>query len=435
MPSQQIEQIRAKAKNGQPNAQFLLSQICHQSSDFENMIYWLQQASAHDHADALDALGHCHERGLSIAQDFVAAMAHYDRAIDAGAIQASYRKADLLYRSKNGQNDEAVIRGLLVAAAKSDSVAALGSIGYLAMQRQSDIGLAIRCLRQAAEAGDAVASFNLGWCLSQASDTENANTEAAFWLRRAAAMNYPFAESILASLGNARSDTKFAPTVGDEHISTSFSLFPEMRNVNRQILSSSPPITVFNAVLDVADCAYLIFAARQHLQRADVIDPTSERGEMVSDVRTNLSTFLPFGLVDIISRYVELKIVHETGENLARSEPMSILCYSRGEYYKPHVDYFNPNLTVSKGLMENGGQRTASAITYLCEPSLGGGTSFPRLGLTSQATLGNSLWFRNCRDDGQIDDRTLHAGDTVVRGEKWVMTKWFRERPTQYLEN
>ena len=155
---------------------------------------------------------------------------------------------------------------------------------------------------------------------------------------------------------------------------------------------------------------------------------------MVSDVRTNMSTYLPFGVVDIIARYIELKIIRETGEDLMSSEPMSILHYAPGQYYRPHVDYFDPKLTVSKGMMDDGGQRTASAVTYLRAPTAGGGTSFPRLNLSVPALAGSTLWFRNCREDGQVDDRSLHGGDPVEQGEKWVVTKWFREKPTKYLE-
>ena len=155
---------------------------------------------------------------------------------------------------------------------------------------------------------------------------------------------------------------------------------------------------------------------------------------MVSDVRTNMSTYIPFGMVDIIARYVELKIIRETSEDLMSSEPMSILHYAPGQYYRPHVAYFDPKLTVSKGLLEDGGQRTASAITYLAAPSVGGGTSFPRLNLSVPPSAGSTLWFRNSREDGQVDDRSLHGGDPVVQGETWVVTKWFRVSPTRYLE-
>jgi prolyl 4-hydroxylase len=113
---------------------------------------------------------------------------------------------------------------------------------------------------------------------------------------------------------------------------------------------------------------------------------------------------------------------------------MSILKYAPGEYYRPHLDYFDPKLAVSSTFMEDGGQRTASAVTYLTAPGKGGGTSFPNLGLTVPPAAGSTLWFRNCSADGQVDERSLHAGDTVEEGEKWVVTKWFREGPTQYLQ-
>jgi prolyl 4-hydroxylase len=29
---------------------------------------------------------------------------------------------------------------------------------------------------------------------------------------------------------------------------------------------------------------------------------------------------------------------------------------------------------------------------------------------------------------GQVDESSLHAGGRVLRGEKWVVTKWMRER-------
>ena len=165
-----------------------------------------------------------------------------------------------------------------------------------------------------------------------------------------------------------------------------------------------------------------------------MIDPDGNKEGMTSDVRTNMSTYLPFGIVDIIGRYAELKIIDASGGNLEASEPMSILYYSPGEYYLPHVDYFSPDLSVTRKHLADGGQRIASAITYLAAPSAGGGTSFPELNIQIPAIAGSALWFRNCLDDGQPDPRTLHAGDPVEQGEKWVVTKWFRERQTHYLE-
>ena len=32
---------------------------------------------------------------------------------------------------------------------------------------------------------------------------------------------------------------------------------------------------------------------------------------------------------------------------------------------------------------------------------------------------------------GNLDDRTLHAGEPVAKGEKWGLNVWLRERPRQ----
>lgn len=430
----QIQRLRARAEQGQPESQFLLSQICLQDKDLEGMVHWLRRASAKELPDALESLGHCYEKGLGMPRDFIAALAHYDRAVEGGSSVASYRKGELLYKSQRGPASKNLICDLLLTAAEADFVPALRAIGYLAMQHASSRDLGLDCLRRAAQAGDPVSSFNLGWCLVQGWGGAGAELEAAQCLQRAARAQYPFSETLLASIQGVQLAAPLQRREQKTESGASFSLFPESRSVDHQVLCADPAVTLYKEVLNIPDCAYLIFLSRPYMKRANVIDPGSQRDGMVSDVRTNMSTYLPFGIVDIISRYIELKIIQATGEDLMSSEPMSILHYAPGQYYRPHFDYIDPELGVSEGLLEDGGQRTASAITYLAAPSMGGGTRFPRLNLSVPATAGSTLWFRNCLDDGRLDDRSLHGGDPVEQGEKWVVTKWFREGQTRYLE-
>ena len=432
MPPLDLQKLRAQAEHGQPESQFLLSQICQQKRDLDGMLHWLRQACNMDHPDALDVLGHCFEKGLGVAKDYVAAMTYYDRAIKKDSIPATFHKAELLYISKQAHANEDLIRELLVKAAESRFVPALRAIGYLAVQQASSRDMGLKCLRQAAHQGDSVAAFIQAWCLLQGWGGENRKSEAKYHLQQAAKVQFPIAETMLQSLQDIQPSR---PTdAGLPELKTRFSLFPETRTSIQQELNSEPAVAIFNDVLNRADLAYIMFLSRPHLKRATVIDPDSQKDGMVSQVRTSMSTYIPFGLVDIIARHIELKIVYETGETLVNSEPMSILYYTAGQFYRPHVDYFDPNLKVSAGLLEDGGQRTASAVTYLSAPELGGGTSFPRLNLSIPAVAGSTLWFRNCFDNGEVDDRSLHAGDPVEQGDKWVVTKWFRQRPTRYLE-
>jgi len=433
MSNPQFDQLLASAHAGKPEAQFLLSQICVQRQDIDGMVFWLKKASDQGYPDALGALGHCYEKGQGFAVDMAKAMSYYDRAVDAGSKVAALNKAQLLYKSKPGSEYSDLIYDLLVIAATANVVPALRVIGYLAMQHEDKRDLAIDCLRQGAALGDFVSAFILGWCLLQGWSGEGTESEAAFWLQQASSADYPFAAELLTSSSTAK---PVAPQGLNKVIDFGplFPLYPESQGVDCEVFSSDPPITLFKEVLSTVDCAYLMYFSRPYLMRASVIDPEGDSSGMVSDVRTNMSTYLPFEIVDIIGRHIELKIINETGEDLSCSEPMSILRYAPGEYYRPHVDYFNPRLDVSKEFLQDGGQRTASAVTYLTAPTAGGGTSFPNLKVTVPPVAGGTLWFRNCLKNGQIDERSLHAGDTVIDGEKWVVTKWFREKPTQYLQ-
>jgi hypothetical protein len=434
MTTLQVKQILAMAEQGQTESQFLMSQICLQNKDLEGMVHWLLQSGAKEFPDALGALGHCYEKGLGISQDYAAAMAHYDRGVKGGSGAAAYHKAELLYKSRQGPESHNQICDLLITAAKTDFIPALRAIAYLAIQRVSSRAMGLSCLRRAARHGDPVSSFTLGWCLLQDRAGNESEHEAKQCLQLASRAQYPFADSLLVKLQNVKSAADQQTPDDPIEWETSFSLYPEPTSIDHQVLNSDPAVTLFDEVLNIVDCAYLIFVSRPHMRRADVVDPDSRKDGMVSDVRTSMSTYLPFSLVDIISRHVELKIIGASGANLMLSEPMSILHYAPGQYYRPHVDYFDPKLTVSKELLEDGGQRTASAITYLAAPSVGGGTSFPRLDLSVSPSAGSTLWFRNCFEDMRVDDRSLHAGDPVEAGDKWVVTKWFREKQTRYLE-
>ena len=73
-------------------------------------------------AGALDELGYCYEKGMGIPRDLGVALVHYDRAIQAGAVPAAYRKAELLYKSQEGPANTSLICDLLTMAAEVTGV-------------------------------------------------------------------------------------------------------------------------------------------------------------------------------------------------------------------------------------------------------------------------------------------------------------------------
>ncbi len=65
---------------------------------------------------------------------------------------------------------------------------------------------------------------------------------------------------------------------------------------------------------------------------------------------------------------------------------------------------------------------------YLNDVADGGSTVFPELKLTVGPKKGAGVYFEYCNARGQVDPLTLHGGLPVLDGEKWIATKWVRQR-------
>ena len=80
---------------------------------------------------------------------------------------------------------------------------------------------------------------------------------------------------------------------------------------------------------------------------------------------------------------------------------------------------------IAVALMKSG-QRVATLVMYLNEPAQGGGTTFPDVNFEVAPQRGNAVFFSY--DRPHPSTRSLHGGAPVLAGEKWIATKWLRER-------
>jgi prolyl 4-hydroxylase len=71
-------------------------------------------------------------------------------------------------------------------------------------------------------------------------------------------------------------------------------------------------------------------------------------------------------------------------------------------------------------------------MIYLNEPEAGGATRFKAINKIVQPETGKLLAWNNLTPDGRVNGNTLHHGMKVRAGTKYVVTKWFRERPWQW---
>jgi prolyl 4-hydroxylase len=198
------------------------------------------------------------------------------------------------------------------------------------------------------------------------------------------------------------------------------------RKVHILFALNAPRIVLFGGLLSDAECDELIAASRRKLTRSTVVNTETGNYDAHPD-RTSSGTHFERGENELIRR-IENRIAELIGMPVERGEPIQILHYTPGAEYKPHFDFFDPAYPGNEKVLAMGGQRVATLVMYLNDVAAGGSTVFPEVGLDVLPRKGNAVYFAYTTEDGQLDRRTLHGGSPVAEGEKWIATKWLRQR-------
>lgn len=186
----------------------------------------------------------------------------------------------------------------------------------------------------------------------------------------------------------------------------------------------SPKLTLFirRGFLDAATCAALcerVDATRRPSTVSDFNgDPayrTSETGDLPPD--------------DALTIALDRRIAAFTGLDPVYGEPIQGQRYAVGQEFKQHTDYFEPDGVDFARYCTVAGNRTWTVMIYLNQPDAGGATRFKAIDKIVQPETGKLLAWNNRRADGTLNPATLHHGMKVRAGTKYVITKWFRERP------
>ncbi|MGV3499252.1 MAG: 2OG-Fe(II) oxygenase [Hydrogenophaga sp.] len=184
-----------------------------------------------------------------------------------------------------------------------------------------------------------------------------------------------------------------------------------------------PRVVVLGNLLSAEECDAIIELAKPRLARSLTVQ-TATGGEELNPDRTSNGMFFNRGQTPEVTA-VEERIARLVGWPVENGEGLQVLHYRPGAEYKPHYDYFDPDEPGTPTILKRGGQRVATLVMYLNEPTRGGGTTFPDVGLEVAPVRGHAVFFSY--DRPHPSTRTLHGGAPVLEGEKWVATKWLRE--------
>lgn len=171
------------------------------------------------------------------------------------------------------------------------------------------------------------------------------------------------------------------------------------------------------------------FSGEECTQLMELIDRVARpsltyNGEVDNRLRTSYSAALDRH--DPLVRKLQRRIDTLLGFDRLHGEMLQGQRYTQGQEFKPHTDWF-PQLSPGWAReRDNGGQRAFTAMVFLNTVHDGGETDFPHLDLAIPPRQGMLLVWNNADREGVPNPYTMHAGNPVRSGTKYVVTRWYR---------
>jgi prolyl 4-hydroxylase len=174
--------------------------------------------------------------------------------------------------------------------------------------------------------------------------------------------------------------------------------------------------------LSAEECRELISLSELYLRPSTVLGPDPDRIFRSSD-----SSSLDCAKHPLVSD-IDTRLSNLLGIDERFGEGMEAQRYTEGQQFRPHHDFFHETEAYWPHQNRVGGQRTWTAMICLGAPEAGGCTMFPQAGVRMKPREGNLLAWCNLNPDGAVNPMSLHCGEPVEKGMKYIITKWYRER-------
>ena len=199
-----------------------------------------------------------------------------------------------------------------------------------------------------------------------------------------------------------------------------------------KILHSEPKITLIKGFLTSEEVAHIIKIGDPHIKRSEVC---GQNGSRPDKSRTSMTAhigrkFLIGPNKDNVLLGILKKAEDYCGLPAKNIEPIQLVRYEPGQYFKPHYDYLDKKLEVYKKNIERNGQRKYTFFIYLTDvpEGVGGKTYFPKIDKHFSGGKGDAIFWDNILENGEEDNRTLHSGTELKKGKKYGLNIWVRNK-------
>lgn len=416
--------LEARARAGDVAAQFELAVALDRLGHRIVATSWLEAAGSNGHVEALALLAFRDLQGLETRPDPTRARQRLERAVALGGNTGRRLLATLTATGVFGKPDWGRAIGLTIEAAKGGDWQALRHLAVLVEMALPGSPIAEDLLLRAASLGCGLSSFAVLRRKELRGRTLASEAAFASWREGIQRIGHPFAARVQGVTAGPVAVTAPEGSPSFDRIAHLLEEPPGLDLPEPKAVSDRPHIRRFDKLLTVEECEYLVGASARLLVPATVIERATGQGKQ-SRLRTNSVAALWPVQQDMVVHAIDLRLSKAAGMPFANGEMINILMYKPGEEYRPHCDFFAPELAAR----DPSGQRVRTLLVWLNTDFGGGETQFIDADLKLKGEAGDAILFDNCdAATGAPDRSTLHAGLPVTSGQKWLVSKWFREK-------
>lgn len=415
---QTLQEVETRANAGDVMAQLTMGQALMQMGRQQDARPWFDKAVATGHPTAKFAMSRLLLEEAGASRHFPEVLALLQNAADQNENLAKCALAVMRASGAGCTPDWTSAAALLLSAVAASDRTAIRQLAVL-LSLAGEHPATGSLLYDAAQRGDGLASFAVLRRHARGRPLAT-QAECAKWFEGLKQRRHPLIDKV--------ADFAKVPAAAPMPASWDAAAIGKlpMRPLPPPVqLCGKPAAWTFERLLTEEECDYIVGLAGPRLAPALVINPASG-DPMPSAERTSSNAILRSYQQDLVLHCIERRLASTAGLPFENGEMTSILRYRPGEEYRPHFDFLNESAQGVAGFHVSG-QRVTTLLVCLNDGFEGGETRFLTPNVAWKGRTGDALLFHNVTADGKPDMNSRHAGAPVTSGEKWLLSKWYRQ--------
>jgi prolyl 4-hydroxylase len=187
-------------------------------------------------------------------------------------------------------------------------------------------------------------------------------------------------------------------------------------------------IQEIDGFLTPEECDYVINISHNRLNESKVYSDKEDKYDTSS--RKSQQAWLKDHEDPLIAS-ISQRVAKKTGMPIENQEDLQVVSYGSGGFFKPHYDPCDGEKEFCQRMDGSAGPRVWTYLIYLNDGFEGGETAFPMISKTVKPKKGKCVVFQSTLPEQESKTilESLHGGNPVISGNKWICNKWVRAAP------